>query len=159
MVLMKNKMAYRALFTPGTFVDIDVELSNIVEAFASGVLNTPQRKRLASQLRFFIAYLQNLGLASFEMWIDGSFTTMKPDPMDIDVVCFVAWEQLDLLSDENLHVLQHFGSEEGRPYVREKWSIDFYIGRFDSIVERNLWKDKFSRDEYSEPKGIGRIRI
>lgn len=150
------KMAYPALFPAGTFVDI--ELANIAAVFATKV-DTPQRRRLASQLRLFVAYLQKLGLASFEIWVDGSFTTVKPDPTDVDVVCFIHREQLETLSSESLQELAHLASEEGRPYVREKWGVDYYHCPFDSITDRNYWKGQFSKDEYDEPKGIGRIKI
>jgi hypothetical protein len=151
------KMAYRALFPAGSFVDVD--LSSIDEVFASEV-DTPQRRRIASQLRLFIAYLQQkIGLTSFEMWIDGSFTTVKPNPTDVDVVCFIPREQLKRLTDENLQELEYLASEKGRPYVREKWSVDYYHCPFDSITDRNYWKGRFSRDEYGEPKGIGRIKV
>ncbi|MBU2768521.1 hypothetical protein HAP94_20690 [Acidithiobacillus ferrivorans] len=148
--------AYKALFPANSFVD--VELSNIAEVFASEV-DTPQRRRLSSQLRLFIGYLQNLGLTSFEMWIDGSFTTAKPNPMDIDVVCFIHRAQIEKLSDENCEMLKHLASEEGHPYVREKWNIDYYHCPFDSLNDRNYWKEQFSKDEYGEPKGIGRIKL
>lgn len=150
------KMAYKALFPPGSFVD--VELSNIAGVFASEV-DTPQRRRLSSQLRLFIGHLQNLGLTSFEMWIDGSFTTAKPNPIDVDVVCFIPRAQIEKMSDENREALQYLASEEGHPYVREKWSIDYYHCPFDSLNERNYWKEQFSKDEYGEPKGIGRIKL
>ncbi|MFH1818552.1 MAG: hypothetical protein ABIK08_02315 [Pseudomonadota bacterium] len=150
------KMAYKALFPPGTFVD--VALSNIPGVFASEV-DTPQRRRLSSQLRLFIGYMQNLGLTSFEMWIDGSFTTVKPNPTDVDVVCFIPRSEIEKLSDENRTSLQYLASEEGRPYVREKWSVDYYHCPFDSLIERNYWKERFSKDEYGEPKGIGRIKL
>ncbi len=150
------KMAYRALFPAGAFVDVG--LSNIAEVFASEV-DTPHRRRLATQLRLFIGYLQNLGLTSFEIWIDGSFTTVKPDPTDVDVVCFIPREQLENLSEEKLQELAHLASEEGRPYVREKWGVDYYHCPFDSMTDRTYWKGQFSKDEYGEPKGIGRIKI
>lgn len=150
------KIAYKALFPPGSFVDVD--LSNIAGVFAEEV-DTPQRRRLSSQLRLFVGHLQNLGLTSFEMWIDGSFTTVKPNPTDIDVVCFIPKSQLAELSDESLEQLRYLASEDGRPYVREKWNIDYYHCPFDSLEDRNYWKDQFSKDEYGEPKGIGRIKL
>lgn len=150
------KMAYKPLFPPGSFVD--VELTNISEVF-TGSVDTPQRRRLASQLTLFIGHLQSLGLTSFEIWIDGSFTTAKPDPRDIDIVCFIPVSQVRHLSADSIEKLKHYASKEGRPYVREKWHIDYYHCRYDSLEERNYWKDKFSKDEYGEPKGIGRIKI
>lgn len=150
------KPAYRPLFPANTFADL--ELATLDQVLVAEV-DTPQRRRLISQLRLFVAYLQRLGLSSFELWINGSFTTRKPNPMDIDVVCFVSRMQLYQLTDEALAELTRLGSEEGRPYVREKWNIDLYFAKHDSIGERNSWKAKFSKDEYGEAKGIGRIKI
>lgn len=93
------------------------------------------------------------------MWIDGSFTTVNPEPKDIDVVCFIPRDQLSAMSDQNLEELAHLASEKGRVYVRERWNIDYYHCPFDSIADRNYWKNEFSTDEFGTEKGIGRIKI
>jgi len=151
-----RKLAYKGLFPPDTFVDVDEE--SIDQVFVDG-LPTPHRRRLSSHLRMFLNYLKSLGLASFEMWIDGSFTTLDPDPMDIDVVCFIAMEQVNQMTDENRKQLEFLASEDGRPYVRERWNIDYYHCPFDSLEERNYWKGKFFSDEFGTGKGIGRIKV
>ena len=109
-------------------------------------VDTPQKRRLASQLRLFIGHLQKLGLALFELWIDGSFSTVNPVPMDVDVVCFATRNQLKQMTDENPQQLLSIASKEGRTYAREKWNVDFYLGDFDSLAERNSWKNQFSKD-------------
>lgn len=149
------KEYFRPLFDADTFFDVDE--NNIDSVFVDS-LNTPHRRRLASNLRLFLAYLSSIGLNSFELWIDGSFTTVNPDPMDIDIVCFISANQLNEMTDENLEQLAYLASEEGRSYTREKWHIDYYHCPFDSIEDRNYWKNKFSSDEHGNRKGIGRIR-
>lgn len=151
-----RKPAYKPLFQPNTFVDVDE--NSINQIFNEGN-NTPPRRRLASHLRLFLNHLKSLGLESFEMWIDGSFTTINPEPKDIDVVCFISWDQLAAMSVENQEKLAYMASEEGRVYVRERWNIDYYHCPFDSIADRNLWKIKFFKDEFGTEKGIGRIKI
>lgn len=156
MAIMTPKMTHKALFSGGTFVDVTE--GTIDQVFLRGV-DTPHRRRLTSQLRLFIAYLRSLGLTSFELWIDGSFTTVNPDPMDIDVVCYLPRDQLAQMSDENLEALAFLASKNGRAYVRERWSIDYYHCPFDALEERNYWKKKYSSDENGMQKGIGRIKI
>jgi len=150
-----RKSSFKPLFTPNTFVDVTEE--TIEQVFVEGH-NTPHRKRLASQLRLFLSYLKSLGLNSYEMWIDGSFTTVNPNPIDIDIVCSLPIDELMSMTDEDLKKLEYLASEEGRLYVREKWSVDYYHCPFDSLEERNYWKNKYSIDEFGSSKGIGRIK-
>ncbi len=151
-----RKPAYKALFPAQTFVDVD---ENSLDQVFLYLNDSPQRRRLVTLLRHFIQHLKSLGLESFELWVDGSFSTFNPSPADIDLVCFLKPESLFGMENVNLEELKKLGSEEGRPYVREKWSIDFYIGRFDSLEEKNSWKKKFFEDENGLEKGIGRIKI
>lgn len=45
------------------------------------------RKYLINRLNAFISEFLSLSIDA-EIWIDGSFTTLKPEPQDIDVVFF-----------------------------------------------------------------------
>lgn len=150
------KPSYKPLFPANELVD--VEIDSIDRVFVDNRLDSPVRRRLTSQLRLFIGYLESLGLSSYEIWIDGSFSTYDPNPVDIDVVCFISKKTASSLTPERSDELAYFAGEEGRPYVRERWNIDFYIGDFDSLEERNYWKDRFSGDKYGGAKGIGRVR-
>ena len=149
-------LQYKALFPADTFVDVTEE--SLDQAFLTDA-DTPHRRRLVSQLRLFIAYLKSLGLSSFEMWINGSFSTVNPDPMDVDVVCFLPHDQLMAITDEHWAVLAGLASREGRAHIREKWSVDYYHCSFNSLEDRNYWKDIYSKDEYGTRKGIGRIKL
>ena len=151
---VKNKQAFPPLFREGF---VDIEEDNIEKIFVDG-LDTSRRKFLASGLRQFLAYLRSLGLESYEVWIDGSFATKDPIPMDVDIVCFIRRRVLEGLTDEQLKELTRLGTSKGRAYIRERWSCDYYHCPFDSFGERNYWLTKFLSDEYGSAKGIGRIK-
>ena len=152
----KSSLKHKALFPPDTFVDVTVE--TLDKTFLNNA-DTAHRRRLVSQLRLFIGYLKSLGLSSFEMWINGSFSTINPDPMDIDVVCFIQRDQIEAMIDENRKTLRYLASKEGHEYVREKWNIDYYHCPFDSFADRNYWKEIYSKDEHGTRKGIARIKL
>jgi hypothetical protein len=43
-----------------------------------------------------------------EVWIDGSYTTEKPEPGDIDVIFFIDGIHANALSNENKVILREF---------------------------------------------------
>ncbi|RDB07498.1 DUF6932 family protein [Runella aurantiaca] len=47
------------------------------------------RLNIYRSFKKFIHSVKALGLSEFDIWIDGSFATLKTRPNDIDVVCFV----------------------------------------------------------------------
>lgn len=100
-----------------------------------------------------------LGL-TVEQWVDGSFTTTRTDPNDIDVANFFDPDQVDALEDAQAKML--------KVYVRGK--ITRQICRCDSYfaikvpeehplrdafeTAQAYWIDKFSTDRNDMPKGI-----
>ena len=149
-----NKSSHEPLFRDG-FVDIDEV--DIDKVFVSGN-DTPKRRTLASGLRIFLAHLRSLGLNSYEIWIDGSFATRKPNPNDVDMVCFIPKNAIRRMPNSNLENLKYLGNEEGREYIRARWGCDYYHCPFDSIDDRISWKEKFSLDPNGTEKGIVRIK-
>ncbi len=150
---MNDAQMHRPL-VPDGFQDIDED--DIDKVFVRP-RNTPRRRFLASGLRLFLAHLRSLGLDSYEIWVNGSFATEDPNPMDIDIVCFIRRQLIQTLSEHQLQELRHLGSEEGRPYVRERWGCDYYHCPFDSLEDRSYWKGLFSSDKHGSSKGIIRI--
>lgn len=47
------------------------------------------RLGLYLSLKQFIRAVKEVGIVYFDLWIDGSFVTLKTRPNDIDVVCFI----------------------------------------------------------------------
>ena len=151
---LENKQVYQPLFRDD-FVDID---ENAIDSVFVGDLGTPRRRFLATALRLFLGHLRLLGLESYEVWIDGSFATKNPNPMDVDIVCFIYIQVIENMSEKQQKEMKYLASDEGRTYVRERWSCDYYHCPFDSLEDRNYWKKKFSSDEYGSTKGIVRIK-
>jgi hypothetical protein len=64
---------------------VDASWKDIEEFF---VFND-RRADLAIQLRGIVSRLAGFKSERLQIWIDGSFATLKAQPNDIDVVCFV----------------------------------------------------------------------
>lgn len=119
----------------------------------------------------FLAYVHDLGelwQQNWTIWIDGSFTTLKTNPNDIDVVSFVNWS-------ENLQekAAQTFNQFAEVP-ARKRYHVDAHFcaiypendPRY-AVNEENIryWSDIFgfayTNDlaHYDQPKGIIQIDI
>ncbi|MFN0033750.1 MAG: DUF6932 family protein [Saprospiraceae bacterium] len=51
------------------------------------------RRRLFEELLSFVDQLLALDLSGFHIWLNGSFTTLKPKPRDIDAVIFISYRE------------------------------------------------------------------
>lgn len=94
------------------------------------------RKLLFSGLgQFFEAYFNLTKEASIKVWINGSFTTNKPNPADIDLVYFV--------SDE---VARKFETEISRqfsyPESLQLYGVDAYLVRVFDENHTNFFRTK-----------------
>ena len=68
---------------PYIAVEIDLETFQTLFAF------NPHRKRLFDEYAEFIGILKNMHTGSFYQYVNGSYTTQKTFPKDIDFVSFV----------------------------------------------------------------------
>lgn len=127
--------------------------------FVNPVFDTPLRRRLTTQLRRFVNELGRLGVHG-DIWINGSYATKKPDPRDVDVALSMSPMALRALADEHRQRLAYYGHEEGRPHVRNRWQVDFYL--FDSTNPRRheYFRELFSNNpDQANQKGIPFIRL
>lgn len=150
-----NALHTRPIFETG-FVTInlgDLE-RHFVEPYP-----TPRRRWLAAQLKLFVNELRSLG-ATGELWMDGSFTTTKPNPADIDLALMISPMELNRIDDSGREKLDHYSADEGRPYVRDRWGCDLYVVNRLSLPRRNYWKRRFSHHEGEEnKKGIPVLQL
>lgn len=66
------------------------ELTNIAWSYFEQIfIFNHQRAELAMQLKEFISRVTRWKTDRLQIWVDGSFATLKPHPEDIDLVCFV----------------------------------------------------------------------
>ena len=151
-----SEPTFPPIFPPG-FSEI------AVEAFESNFVvpgfDTPLRRRLTNQLRAFVIELARLGVHG-EVWIDGSYTTRKPDPKDVDIVLKMSRAALHTLTGEHREQLGYYGDEDGRAFVRRKWQVDFYIVDAADRQRLRYWQVLFSNNpDQSAPKGIPFVRL
>ncbi len=87
----------------------------------------------------------------FEIWIDGSFTTKKPNPNDIDIIIFVEENDISKLSDQEQKLLYDLINKRE---VQKSYPIDIYFaGKNDSKL-RSYWRGWFGFTRDEKPKGI-----
>ena len=155
MTSKRHKLTHPAIIPKGL---VEIDLSSLETVFL-GKIDTPLRRRLTSQLNLFIGRLTKLGVHG-DLWIDGSFTTTAPEPMDVDVVLMTSKEVIRNLTPENYEELNYLSSEDGHDYVRQKWQVDFYVVESSNFVSRREFEQLFSRNpDDSNLKGIPYVKL
>jgi hypothetical protein len=76
----------RGYITPPEAIDVDFD------TFKQTFVVNNHRQVIFDEYQTFLASLKNLQIEPFFQWINGSFTTQKPHPNDIDVVTFIDFE-------------------------------------------------------------------
>jgi hypothetical protein len=74
--------SHTPMFPPGLH---DLSEAELHDQFVDGFPTSSTREGLSKGLSLYIQALKPIGV-SFEIWIDGSFTTDKMDPADVDIV-------------------------------------------------------------------------
>lgn len=150
-----RKEFYPGLFRPGFF---EIAFENIDQIFANEQ-STPRRKMLAAQLRMFIKHLQAMGVHG-DLWINGSFSTHNPNPMDYDVLLVISRVILRAMTEEQRAIFAELSSEENHDYVRSKWGCDFYVAESNDAAKQRRFEAAYSSNPDSEnKKGIAVIKI
>lgn len=146
------KKEYKPLFERGFK---QIALWQLDSTFLEPFEENEHRKYLINRLNAFINEFQFLGLEA-EIWIDGSFSTHKPEPQDIDVVFLLdqkAVSSLDSKKEELFHEL--FMKREE---VRVRYSLDVYFIDRDDDEDKQNWISTYGFDSRKmNSKGIYKI--
>lgn len=146
----RNRQIYPALYQAGfeKIKEAEIEQTFVVSS------DSPKRRLLASHLRLFIGKLHSLGVKG-ELWINGSFSTKNPNPMDIDLLLVISRSALADMTVENQRGLDELTNNSGREYVRMRWNCDLYVIESSDIGQRRYYEELFSRNPDSlSKKGI-----
>lgn len=68
---------------------IEITLEEFETAFVQQMEEAAHRKAIFDGYLNFVSDLKTALRIPFFQWLNGSFTTQKPFPGDIDVVCFI----------------------------------------------------------------------
>lgn len=143
---------------------IEMTLPEFEEAF---VKNLPDKARRRILFDNYLRFLEDLKVefpGSFFQWIDGSFTTTKEFPGDIDVVSFIDYDRF-IKKPGVINHFSMFGKEEynvdAHFAVSASWRHRFYKRSQDDLA---YWLDVFGSSREDEnfnrhPKGIIKIEF
>lgn len=113
-----------------------------------------RRLYLTNQLRRFLEELHKLDVP-LEVWIDGSFTTRKTEPDDIDMVVWINETDAESLSTERLRLLDSLLHIQNHERIKAAYDIDVYLADPESALSRTKWTELFGKDRSSlNSKGI-----
>ncbi|MCY3789408.1 MAG: hypothetical protein OXH63_11535 [Gemmatimonadetes bacterium] len=145
------KRTHLPLFPPGLR---EIKAQDVDHLFVGSAFDTPLRRRMVAALQMFIVHLRGLGVHG-DLWIDGSFATMKPEPGDIDLALFIPGVIVNLMPADGFERLRCLSDEENRAYVRAKWQVDFYVCDLNDTERRDYFLELFSRNpDRTNSKGI-----
>lgn len=130
------KADFQPLFESGIH---KITLSKLAE-ITSGSPPTEKRRELMVGFAGFLRHAMSANLHSMEIWIDGSFMTVKDEPDDVDCVLWVPRSHVDQCSEADYDKLQTLLN---RPFIRYKFGVDLYIGDPDAADELSTWEHTF----------------
>lgn len=116
-----------------------------------------QRKQLINRLNAYLSEFLYLGLNA-EIWIDGSFSTIKPEPEDIDVVFLLDETEINSLNDKKLKLFEELFMN--REIVKARYSVDVYFIDKNDEIEKQKWITIYGFDTRKiNSKGIYKIQL
>lgn len=145
------------LLTPATGIETSLEV--IEQQFVTAFPDSASRKRLFENFQNYLTGFQNEIFPWFEMWVDGSFVTMKENPKDIDVVTFLDWEVYERRERKLERFLGYYLEAEG---------IDAYIVKVfpeshpefgDYQDDMAYWNHIFVNNRGSAQKGFLKLKF
>ena len=94
------------------------------------------------------------------VWIDGSFTTRKTDPDDVDIVVWVRESDAESLSPERLILFDSLLHIRNHDRIKAMYDVDVHLDNPDKQSARDKWADLFGKDRSNlNPKGIFTLLI
>ena len=133
----------------------DFELSDIGNHFLKDFPESKTRKPLIDGLNAYVAHLSKIGVP-VELWLDGSFTTDKVDPNDIDLVIF---SPAAILNELPLEKQKLFNDLTDRSTIKQNFGCDVLFCPSEDGDLRSFWRGWYGFDRNENPKGIARIKV
>lgn len=148
------KKEYKPLFEEGFQ---QIALWQLDTVFLEPFEDNEQRKYLIDRLIVYIEEFQFLGLEA-EIWIDGSFSTLKPEPQDIDVVFLLDQKAIANLDAKKEQLFSDLFMK--REEIKARYSLDVYFIDKDDENEKQKWITTYGFDSRKiNSKGIYKIQL
>ncbi|GAB3762702.1 DUF6932 family protein [Spirosoma pomorum] len=128
-----------------------------LEPFQNTIHDPSHRSFLIKKLRSYLQELRKFEIP-MEVWLDGPFTTLKPDPEDIDIAVLASFADIEQMPDITVNALDRLVLD--RDLTRARYYIDVYLVDKDNPLDIDKWVNQFSQGHYSiRYKGIFKILI
>lgn len=143
-------MEFEPIFPPGFH---DIEIEQVDDLFVNSFPNNERRRYLTDRFKAFIERFLDLGLSA-EIWLDGSYSTAKPEPDDIDILLVFNPIEINSLPVEKHPILNELFNRE---LSKIRYNLDVLLLPSDDVNKRSYWRGWFGYSRTEIPKGIPRI--
>jgi hypothetical protein len=133
----------------------DFKISEIGNHFLKSFPSSTTRRPLIDGLSNYVNALTKVGIP-VEIWIDGSFTTNKTDPNDIDLVIFASATLINNLPEDKQKLL---GVLIDRNSMKQNFGCDVLFSPSENNDMRSYWRGWYGFDRNENPKGIARVMV
>lgn len=127
------------------------------------------RERIFNNFIEVVHLLSELGLSNVKLWIDGSYTTNKMNPGDIDFCMLVDSIEIESLDDDKKNALRKFGADDVHALLK-KYDCDFYLvidvennpdyPAYDEWMKlKRYWNNWWSHDRNGVEKGFVQLEV
>ena len=145
-------MSHPPLFPPGLH---PVDEGQLETLFVYPFNGSTTRPALVSGLRAYLQALRKAGV-TFEVWLDGSFSTQKVDPNDVDIVVFADADELNRLSPSLQTYLRGLFD---RTTAKRQYGCDVLFAPASDMDLRSYWRGWYGFDRLEQAKGIARLAV
>jgi len=143
-------MDFPPLFNAGFH---EISLDDFEEIFVTSFQNKNRRRYLMNRFFAFIESFEEIGINA-EIWIDGSFSTQKEEPNDIDILFIVDEMEVNQLAPESQNSLTNLFD---RNESKIRYCCDLFLITSNNFDIRSYWRGWFGFSRNEAPKGIPRI--
>lgn len=137
-----------------------IHIATIKEVEQKFGTSSARRKLLVSGLRTAIKQFEQVGVQ--RVYVDGSFTSDKEEPNDIDgcwVTQGVDENKLHLLDRDFWEFVSVAEFNKCRDEIKRKYGLDFYIAEWNEGSTGKPFPEFFQTNRDGEPKGIIQINL
>lgn len=154
-----DKSSYPPLFDSGFHI---MDCEKIKEICVSAFPESQRRGMLYNSFQNLLSGFNRINSIIHcisEIWVDGSFTTEKPEPDDIDILVVLDPSLLNQFPEEYHGAISQLLD---RKFVKLNYNIDvllLYKNTQNYGADRSYWRGWFGFDREESPKGLIRIDL
>jgi hypothetical protein len=149
-VQVETKQEFPPLFPPG-FHNLTIDC--LEETFVTPFVNNHRRAYLVERFKSLFKRFAEANIPA-EFWLDGSFTTQKEEPDDIDLIIFFSEDDVRSITPEQISIITEVLDNQSS---KIRYSCDVYMAYKENDERRSYWRGWFCFTRDEQPKGVARI--